>query len=315
MRASARRPGSIRLNTHDVEQTIRVNVLGVIYSIEAVLPGMIARKSGHLLAISSLGAFKGLPGESAYCASKAAVNAYMEGLRIALRSKGVVVTTVCPGFVETPMTPMDSATPFLMSADAAARRIARLDRPAAWRRGSLSAADVALDVAHRPAAGRDRRPARSGRARRRAGRGRRSEPDDRPGPQDAARRKGSLRGHRVRRRVRGRLDSDPGGPVLRTARERQHHDRTAQRRPLGDGAEHAQRRFRQPIPGDLRSARAVDPRRGAGRQPDRLVRDRGVADRSERVGDLLRTEGLFRRGIFRGMSSRATRPISAAAVT
>jgi short-subunit dehydrogenase len=114
------------LNTDDVEQTIRVNILGVIYSIEAVLPGMIARKSGHLLAISSLGAFKGLPGESAYCASKAAVNAYMEGLRIALRSKGVVVTTVCPGFVETPMTPMDSAMPFMISADAAARRIARL---------------------------------------------------------------------------------------------------------------------------------------------------------------------------------------------
>jgi short-subunit dehydrogenase len=113
------------LNTADVEQTIRVNILGVIYSIEAVLPGMIARKRGHLLAISSLGAFKGLPGESAYCASKAAVNAYMEGLRIALRSKGVVVTTVCPGFVETPMTPMDSAMPFLMSADAAARRIAQ----------------------------------------------------------------------------------------------------------------------------------------------------------------------------------------------
>jgi short-subunit dehydrogenase len=107
-------------------ETIRVNVLGVIYSIEAVLPGMIARKSGHLVAISSLGAFKGLPGESAYCASKAAVNAYMEGLRIALRSKGVVVTTVCPGFVETPMTPMNSAMPFMMSADAAAGRIARL---------------------------------------------------------------------------------------------------------------------------------------------------------------------------------------------
>ena len=123
------------LNTHDVEQTIRVNVLGVIYSIEAVLPGMIARRSGHLLAVSSLAAFKGLPGESAYCASKAAVNAYMEGLRIALRSKGVVVTTVCPGFVETPMTPMDTATPFLMSADAAARRIARL---IARRRGGVA---------------------------------------------------------------------------------------------------------------------------------------------------------------------------------
>ena len=90
------------------------------------------------------------------------MNAYMEGLRIALRSKGVVVTTVCPGFVETPMTPMNSATPFLMSADAAARRIARL---IARRRGgvvSLSAADVAPDVADRPAARRDRRPARVG---------------------------------------------------------------------------------------------------------------------------------------------------------
>jgi short-subunit dehydrogenase len=122
------------LNIDDVEQTIRVNVMGVIYSIEAVLPGMLNRGRGHLVAISSLAAFKGLPGESAYCASKAAVNAYMEGLRISLRSRQIVVTTVCPGFVETPMTPMDSAMPFLMSADAAARRIARL---IARRRGGV----------------------------------------------------------------------------------------------------------------------------------------------------------------------------------
>ncbi len=131
------------LNTDDVEQTIRVNILGVIYSIEAVLPGMLARKSGHLLAVSSLGAFKGLPGESAYCASKAAVNAYMEGLRIALRSKGVVATTVCPGFVETPMTPMDSAMPFLMSADAAGRRIARL---IARRRGGVARFPLPMSI-------------------------------------------------------------------------------------------------------------------------------------------------------------------------
>jgi short-subunit dehydrogenase len=114
------------LNITEVEQTFRVNVLGVIYAVEAVLPGMLARGRGHLLAISSLGAFKGLPGESAYCASKAAVNVYMEGLRIALRNRGVVVTTVCPGFVQTPMAPMNSATPFVMTADEAARRIARL---------------------------------------------------------------------------------------------------------------------------------------------------------------------------------------------
>jgi short-subunit dehydrogenase len=66
-----------------------------------------------------------LPGESAYCASKAAVNAYMEGLRISLRSKGITVTTICPGYVKTAMAPMDSATPFLMTAEAAAARIMR----------------------------------------------------------------------------------------------------------------------------------------------------------------------------------------------
>jgi short-subunit dehydrogenase len=123
------------LNIDEVEQMIRVNLMGVIYSIEAVLPGMLARRSGQLLAVSSLAGDKGLPGESAYCASKAAVNVYMEGLRIALRGRGVVVTTVCPGFVQTPMAPMDAAlTPFVMSAEAAADRIARL---IARRRGGV----------------------------------------------------------------------------------------------------------------------------------------------------------------------------------
>ena len=115
------------LNTADVEETIRVNVLGVVYSIEAALPGMLRRGRGQIVAISSLGAFKGLPGESAYCASKAAVNAYMEGFRIATRGRGVTFTTVCPGFVQTPMNTMEAAaTPFLISADEAARRIARI---------------------------------------------------------------------------------------------------------------------------------------------------------------------------------------------
>ena len=74
--------------------------------------------------MSSLAAYKGLPGESAYCASKAAVNAYMEGLRIQLRDKGVAVTTICPGFVKTPMTEINEfKMPWLMTADEAARRI------------------------------------------------------------------------------------------------------------------------------------------------------------------------------------------------
>jgi short-subunit dehydrogenase len=114
------------LNIEDVEHTFRVNVLGVVYSIEAVLPGMLGRGRGQLVAVSSLASWKGLPGESAYCASKGAVNLYMEGLRIALRKRGIVVTTICPGFVATSIAPMEvAATPFEISAEAAARRIAR----------------------------------------------------------------------------------------------------------------------------------------------------------------------------------------------
>ena len=114
------------LNVVEVEETFRVNVLGVVYSIEAVLPAMLDRGCGQLVAVSSMAAFKGLPGESAYCASKAAVNLYMEGLRIALRKRGIAVTTICPGFVATTITPMDAAAaPFEITAEAAARRIAR----------------------------------------------------------------------------------------------------------------------------------------------------------------------------------------------
>lgn len=73
-----------------------------------------------------MAAYKGLPGESAYCSSKAALNTFLEGLRIQLRDKGVAVTTVCPGFVETPMTAVNKFhMPWLMSADRAAGLIAR----------------------------------------------------------------------------------------------------------------------------------------------------------------------------------------------
>ncbi len=113
-------------NVHDVEKMFRVNVLGVVYAIEAVLPDMLQRGRGHLAAVSSMAAYKGLPGESGYSASKAAVNVYLEGLRIQLRDRGIAVTTICPGFVKTPMTEVnDFKMPFLLEADDAARRIVR----------------------------------------------------------------------------------------------------------------------------------------------------------------------------------------------
>jgi short-subunit dehydrogenase len=114
------------VNIDAIEKMIGVNLLGVIYSIEAVLPDMLSRRSGHLAAVSSMASYRGLPGESAYCASKSGVNSYMEGLRIQLRDRGIAVTTICPGFVKTPMTAVnDFAMPFVVEADVAARRIAR----------------------------------------------------------------------------------------------------------------------------------------------------------------------------------------------
>ncbi len=114
------------MNVPEVEQMIRVNLFGVIYAIEAVLPEMLKRKSGHIAAVSSLAAYKGFPGQSGYCASKAAVKIYMEGLRIQLRGRGIAVTTICPGFVKTPMTASHRfKMPFLMEPEEAARRVAR----------------------------------------------------------------------------------------------------------------------------------------------------------------------------------------------
>lgn len=114
------------VNVDDVEAMFNINVLGVVYTFAAVMPEMLARKSGRLVAVSSLAGYRGLPGESAYCASKAAVNAYMDGLRIHLRGTGVTATTICPGFVHTPMTAMNTFhMPGVMSAEEAARRIVR----------------------------------------------------------------------------------------------------------------------------------------------------------------------------------------------
>jgi short-subunit dehydrogenase len=113
-------------NVPQVESMFRVNTLGVVYAIEAVLPEMLQRGRGHLAAVSSLAAYMGFPGESAYCASKAAVNVYMEGLRIQLRSRGIFVTTICPGFIATPMTAVNEfKMPWLMSAEKAALKIVR----------------------------------------------------------------------------------------------------------------------------------------------------------------------------------------------
>lgn len=104
----------------------RVNVEGVINTVEPALPAMIARGRGQIGLMASLAAFRGFPGAPAYCASKAWVRVWGEGLRAHLAPKGIGVSVICPGFVESRMTAVnDFPMPFLWSAERAAKRTVR----------------------------------------------------------------------------------------------------------------------------------------------------------------------------------------------
>lgn len=108
----------------DFEAQIQVNLIGVANSVEAVLPGMIERRSGHLVGISSLASYRGLPKMAGYCASKAGVNALFESLRLELKPYGIAVTTICPGWIRTPLIDnIDVPKPNLLELEDAAQRI------------------------------------------------------------------------------------------------------------------------------------------------------------------------------------------------
>ncbi|MCL4115203.1 UNVERIFIED_CONTAM: hypothetical protein GTU68_041576 [Idotea baltica] len=129
--AGVGRPDYLRpFTVDDIELMFQVNTLGVVYAINSVLPQMLKNKSGHIAAVSSSGAYKGMPGSAGYCASKSAVNTFLEGLRIQLRDENISVTTICPGFVRTPMTDVNTfKMPWLVEpADAAQRIINALKR-------------------------------------------------------------------------------------------------------------------------------------------------------------------------------------------
>ncbi len=91
------------LRVEQLQAITEVNYLGVVYSIDAVLPEMIQRRQGHIVGVSSLAGCRGMPFSAAYSASKTALSTYLESLRPSLRRRGVTVTTVCPGFVRTPL--------------------------------------------------------------------------------------------------------------------------------------------------------------------------------------------------------------------
>ena len=107
-------------------EILDINVIGLVHTFHPFVAPMRARGAGRLAGIASVAGFRGLPGAAAYSASKAAAIRYLEALRVELRGSGVGVTTICPGFIATPMTAKNPyPMPFILSTDDAARRIAR----------------------------------------------------------------------------------------------------------------------------------------------------------------------------------------------
>jgi NAD(P)-dependent dehydrogenase (short-subunit alcohol dehydrogenase family) len=114
-----------KFNAEEVGNVINVNVIGASNSVAAVIPEMVEQGSGQLVVISSLAAYRGLPRSAAYCASKAAVSAFFESLRLDLEPRGDV-TIIHPGFIKTPLTAgREAEMPFLMELDDAVNKMVR----------------------------------------------------------------------------------------------------------------------------------------------------------------------------------------------
>lgn len=107
-------------------QVMDINVLGMVQTFQPFVAAMREARRGTLAGIASVAGFRGLPGASAYSASKAAAISYLESLRVELYGSGVRVVTICPGYIKTPMTAVNPyPMPFILEADEAARRMAR----------------------------------------------------------------------------------------------------------------------------------------------------------------------------------------------
>ncbi|MEM9590193.1 MAG: SDR family NAD(P)-dependent oxidoreductase [Pseudomonadota bacterium] len=105
-------------------KSMEVNFMGVVNVLAQVVPDMMKRGSGQIAIVSSVAGYRGLPKAAAYGATKAALINLAESLYPELEEKGVTLSIVNPGFVETPMTSVnDFPMPFIMPVDAAAERL------------------------------------------------------------------------------------------------------------------------------------------------------------------------------------------------
>ena len=136
---------AVRSDLEVIQRTFATNNIGMAATFHPFIDAMVARGSGTLVGIGSVAGIRGLPGHGAYCASKAAVISYCESLRGELRPAGVRVVTVCPGYVDTPLTQRNRySMPFLMQPEDFAEQAYRAIRAGAsyrvipWQMGVVA---------------------------------------------------------------------------------------------------------------------------------------------------------------------------------
>jgi len=105
---------------------IETNVIGAMATIDAAVKLFRQQNRGQIVVISSVAAFRGMPGAGSYCASKAAIAVYADAVRAELHGSPIRITTLFPGYIDTPINQDMKSRPFLITVDKGARIIADL---------------------------------------------------------------------------------------------------------------------------------------------------------------------------------------------
>lgn len=120
---------ALRADIDVFARVLATNTVGMAATFQPFIAPMVQRGSGRFVGIGSVAGIRGLPGHGAYCASKAAAISYCESLRGELRGTGVGVSTLCPGYIDTPLTRQNRyRMPFLMRPEDFAERAFAAER-------------------------------------------------------------------------------------------------------------------------------------------------------------------------------------------
>lgn len=115
-----------KLAFEKIKATVDTNVLGLMATVDVAVQMFKQQGSGHIVAISSVAGFRGLPSSAVYSASKAAVTTFMEALRAELHGKPIDVTLLWPGYIDTPINQAARSRPFCIPVERGGRLLADL---------------------------------------------------------------------------------------------------------------------------------------------------------------------------------------------